>query len=112
MKLSEVLGVLLKAEDEALEMKNSAEQEARDIIRKAHEKFAQDQETRLAAAREEARVQVESARQSVEMDALHIAELARNARDRMREHFNKKVPALIAKMAEEVAIRYASQGRS
>ncbi len=112
MKLSEVLEVLLKAEDEALEMKNLAEQEAREIIRKTHEKFAQDQEAELSAAREEARAQVESAKQSVEMDALHISGLAQKARERMREHFDKKAPALIARMAEDLAVRYASQGRS
>ncbi|MDR1376400.1 MAG: hypothetical protein LBJ22_02720, partial [Synergistaceae bacterium] len=55
MKLSEVLDVLLKAEDEALEMRSSAEQEAKAVIQKAHDKFARDQEARLNAAREEAR---------------------------------------------------------
>lgn len=109
--MSEVLEVLLKAEDEALEMKNSAEHEARDLIRKAHEKFAEEQEATLLAAREEARSQVESARQSVEMDALHISDLARRGREKMQEHFDKKTPALIAGLAGEVATRYAAQGR-
>ncbi|MDR1874360.1 MAG: hypothetical protein LBQ90_05005 [Synergistaceae bacterium] len=111
MKLPEVLGVLLKAEDEALEMKNAAEQEAREIIRKTHEKFVQEQEVRLVAAREEARIQVESARQAAEMDALHIAELARKGREKMQALFEEKTPDLIARLAEEVAARYATQGR-
>ena len=112
VKLSEVLEVLLKAEDEALEMRTSAEQEAKGIIRKAHDKFAQDQEARLNAAREEARVRVESTRHSVEIEALHIAELALKARERMQENFDRGTPALIAGMAEETALRYAAQGRS
>ena len=111
MKLSEVVNVLLKAEDEALEIRNSAEQEAKALVQKAHDKFARDQEARLNAAREEARTQVESARQSVEMEAQHIADLAQKSRDRMREHFEANAPALIAKMAEEMATKYAAQGK-
>jgi vacuolar-type H+-ATPase subunit H len=110
MKLSEALEVLLKAEDKALEIRTAAEQEAKAIIQKAHDKFAQDQESRLNAAREEARAQVESTKHSVEMDALHIAELAQKARDRMREHFGKSGPALTAKIAGDLAARYAAQG--
>jgi vacuolar-type H+-ATPase subunit H len=111
MKLPEVLEVLLKAEDEALEMKNAAEREAGDIIRKTHEKFAQDQEARLAAAREDARAQVESAGQAAEMDALQVAELAEKGREKMKKLFDEKAPALIARLAEDLAARYATQGR-
>ncbi len=112
MKLSEVLNVLLKAEDEALEIRSAAEQEAKAIIQKAHDKFTQDQESCLNGAREEARSQVESTKQAVEMEALHISELALKAREKMREHFDRKTPELIAKLAEETAIKYAAQGRS
>jgi len=111
MKLPEVLDVLLKAEDEALEMKNAAELEAGEIIRKVREKFAQDQDARLAAAREEARAQVESARQAVEMDALHVAKLAERGREKMKKLFDEKTPALIARLAEDIAARYAAQDR-
>jgi vacuolar-type H+-ATPase subunit H len=111
MKLPEVLEVLLKAEDEALEMKNAAGQEAGEIIRKTHEKFLQEQETRLATARDEAHVQVESARRAAEMDALHISDLARKGREKMQALFEEKSPDLIARLAEEVASRYATQGR-
>ncbi|MDR1621149.1 MAG: hypothetical protein LBS00_02110 [Synergistaceae bacterium] len=111
MKLSEVLDVLLKAEDEALEMRGAAEQEAKAVIQKARDKFARDQESRLNAAREEARAQVESARQAAEMEALHIAELAKRSREKMREHFEANVPALIVKIAEDTANRYAAQGQ-
>ena len=111
VKLPEVLEVLLKAEDEALEMRASAEQEAKSVVRKAHDKFAQDQEARLNAAREEARVQVESTKHSAEMEALHIAELAQKARERMQEHFDRSVPGVIAGIAEEMALRYAARGR-
>jgi uncharacterized protein with HEPN domain len=112
MKLSEVLDVLLKAEDEALEMRSSAEQEAKSVIQKAHDKFARDQEARLNAAREEARARVESTQQAVEMEVLHIGELAKKSREKMREQFEAHVPALIAKIAEDTAARYAAQGRS
>ena len=112
MKLPEVVEALLKVEDEALEMRSSAEQEAKVILQKARDKFAQDQEARLNAAREEARAQVELTKQSVEMEALHIAESAQAARDKMREHFDKNVPVLISKMAEETAGRYVTQGRA
>jgi vacuolar-type H+-ATPase subunit H len=111
MNLSEVLDVLLKAEDEALEVRGSAEQEAKALLQKARDKFSRDQESRLNAAREETRAQVESSRQAAEMDALHIAELAQKSRDRMQEHFESNVPALIARMAEDTAVRYAAQGR-
>ena len=112
MKLSEVLEVLLKAEDEALEMRGAAEQEAKALIQKARDKFAADQEARLSAAREEARVQVESARHSAEMEALHIADLAQKERDALRERFEKNAPALIARIAGETAARYAAQRRA
>ena len=112
MELSDVLEALLKAEDEASEMRAFGEQEAKSLLQKAREKFADDQQGRLAAAREEARSQVESARQSAEMEALHIAELARKSRDRMQEHFEANTPALVAKLAESVASKYASQGHS
>ncbi|MDR2180430.1 MAG: hypothetical protein LBP21_08985 [Synergistaceae bacterium] len=111
MKLSEVLDVLLKAEDEALEMRSAGEQEAKAIIQKARDKFARDQESRLNAAREEARAQVESARHSAEIEALHIAELARKSQEKMREHFETNVPRLIAKMAEDTATWYLDRGR-
>ena len=111
MKLSEVLEALLKAEDEAGEMRSSAEREAKEILQKAHEKFAQTQEARLAVAREEARAQVESTRHSVEMETQHIAELAQKAREKMQEHFDKRAPELIAKMTEKAALEYAAHGR-
>ena len=111
MKLSEVVEVLLKAEDEAGEMRDEAERQAKAILRKAHEKFAQDQEARLNAAREEARTQVESAKHSVEMETQHIAELAQKTREKMQEHFDKSAPELIAKMTEKTALEYAAHGR-
>jgi vacuolar-type H+-ATPase subunit H len=110
MKLSEVLEVLLKAEDEAQEMRVSAEQEAKAVVREAHDKFAQTQEALLNAARRDARAQVESTRQAVEMEALHIAELAKKSRGRMQEHFEAQLPALISKLTENVAARYAARG--
>jgi vacuolar-type H+-ATPase subunit H len=110
MKLPEVLDALLKTEDEALEIRGAAEREAKAIVQKAHDKFARDQEARLNAAREEARAQVESTRQSAEMEALHISDLARKSRDNMKENFDKSVPPLIAKMAEDLAARYAGRG--
>jgi len=111
MKLSEVVETLLKAEDEAVEMRSSAEREAKAIIQKAHDKFAQDQEARLSAAREEARAQVESARHSAEMESLHIAELSEKALEKMQDHFDRKAPDLVAKMTEKVALDYAAHGR-
>jgi vacuolar-type H+-ATPase subunit H len=107
LKLPEVLEALLKAEDEAREMRASAEQEAKAIIQKAHDKFSQTQEALLSAARTDARAQVESARQNAEMEALHVSELAKAARDRMLEHFEARSPALIAQLAESVAVKYA-----
>ena len=112
MKLSEVLEVLLKAEDEALEIRSAAEQEAKALVQKLRDKFAADQEARLSAAREEARAQVESAQHSAEMEALHIADLAQKERDVLREHFEKNAPALIARIAGEMAARYAAQRRA
>ena len=112
MKLSEVLEALLNAEDEAGEMRASAEREAKEIIQKARDKFAQAQEARLAAAREEARAQVESARQSVDIETQHIAEIAQNAREKMQEHFDKRAPELIANMTEKAALEYAAHGRA
>ena len=111
MKLSEVLEALLKAEDEAGEMRGFAEREAKEIIQKAHDKFAQVQEARLAAAREEARVQVESARHSMEIETQHIAEIAQKAREKMQEHFDRRAPELIADMTEKAALEYAAHGR-
>jgi vacuolar-type H+-ATPase subunit H len=112
LKLPEVLEALLKAEDEAMEMRASAEQEAKAIIQKAHDKFAQTQEALLNAARMDARTQVESARQTAEMEALHVAELAKMTREKMREHFETRSPALITQLAESVAAKYAAQGES
>jgi vacuolar-type H+-ATPase subunit H len=109
MKLSEVLDALLKTEDEALEVRAAAEREAKAIVQKARDTFARDQESRLNAAREEARAQVESARQSAEMEALHIADLARKSQDRMKTNFDKNVPPLIAKMAEDLAAGYTAR---
>ena len=112
MKLPEVLDTLLKAEDEALEMRVSAEREAKAIIQKAHDKFAQTQEALLNAAHTDARIQVESARQNAEMEALHISELAKAAREKMREHFEARSPALIAQLTESVALKYAARGET
>ena len=111
MKLSEVLEALLKAEDEAGEMRGSAEHEAKEIIRKAHDKFAQIQEARLTAAREEARAQVESTRHSMDIETQQIAEIAQKALEKMQEHFDKRAPELIANMTEKTALEYAAHGR-
>ena len=111
MKLQEVIETLLKAEDEAGEMHSSAEREAKEIIRKARDKFTQEQEANLSAAREEAQTQVELSRQTAEMEALHIAELSERAMEKMRDHFDKKAPELIAGIAEKVALEYAAHGR-
>jgi hypothetical protein len=112
LKLPEVLEALLKAEDEALEMRASAEREAKAIIQKVHDKFAQTQEALLNAARTDARVQVESARQAAEMEALHVSELAKAARAKMREHFEARSPALVARLAEDAAAKYAARGET
>ena len=112
MKLSEVLEALLQAEDEAEEMRGAAEREAKAIIREAHDKFAQNQEVRLAAAREETRAQVESAGHSMEIETRYIAELSEKARERMQEHFDRRVPDLIAKITGKIAQDYAAHGRA
>ena len=44
------------------------------------------------------------------MEALHIAEMGRRGRERMRENYDRRAPALIARMAEDIAARYASRG--
>jgi vacuolar-type H+-ATPase subunit H len=111
MRLPEVLDVLLKARDEAVQTRAEAEQEAKALLQKAHEKFAAEQEARLNTARGEARALVESTRQSVEMEALQIADLGQKSRDSMREHFEANASALIAGLADKVASRYAAQGR-
>jgi vacuolar-type H+-ATPase subunit H len=112
LKLPEVLEALLKAEDEAMKMRSSAEQEAKAVIQKAHDKFAQTQEALLNAARMDARAQVDSARQTAEMEALHVSELSKAAREKMREHFEARSPALIAQLVEGVAVRYAARGEA
>ena len=115
MKLPEVVDAILKTEEEAGKMRRATEREAKAILQKAHDKFAQEQEARLNAAREEARTQVESARHSVDMETLHIAELAQKTREKMQEHFDSRVPELIAKMAEKTAMElagHAAHGRT
>ncbi|MDR1379487.1 MAG: hypothetical protein LBJ36_10615 [Synergistaceae bacterium] len=111
MRLSEVLDALLKTEDEALEVRAAAEREAKLIVQKARGNFTLDQESRLNAAREEARAQVESTRHSAEIESLHIADLARKSRNKMQENFDKNVPPLIIKMAEDLATRYTAWRR-
>ena len=101
----------MKAEDEAGEMRDSAEREAGEILREARDKFARERESRLNAVREEARTQMESAGRSVDMETRRIAELAQKTREKMREHFDARVPELIAGMAEKTAQEYAARGR-
>ena len=109
LTLTEVLDVLLRAEDESGERLASARREAKDTVRRTQERFAQDREARLKAARSDALAQIES-RKSAEMEVLHIADMERKRRERMRENYDRKVPALIARMAEDIAARYASRG--
>ena len=110
MKLPEVLDTLLKAEDKAGEMRDSAEREAKAILREARDKFARERESRLNAVREEARAQMESATRSVDTETRRIAELAQKAREKMQEHFDNRVPELISGMAEKTALEYAARG--
>ena len=110
LTLTEVLGVLLRAEDESGKRRDSAKREAEEVMRRAQARFARDREARLKAARSDALAQIESARKSAEMEALHIAEMGRRGRERMRENYDRKAPALIARMAEDIAARYASRG--
>ena len=110
LTLTEVLDVLLRAEDESGERLASARREAKDTVRRTQERFAQDREAQLKAARSDALAQIESARKSAEMEVLHIADMERKRRERMRENYDRKAPALIAGMAEDIAARYASRG--
>lgn len=111
MKLSEVLTVLLKAEDEAVEIRLDAERQAKALIEKARNAFSENQEARLKAAREEARAQVESARQAVEIDAQHVLALSKASCEKIQDHFDNKIPQLINQLADELATKYALQGR-
>lgn len=110
LTLTEVLDVLLRAEDESGKQRDLAKLEAEEVMHRAQERFARDQEARLKAARSDALAQIESARKSAEMEALHIAEIGRRGRERMRENYDRKAPALISRMAEDIAARYASRG--
>ncbi|MCL2009287.1 MAG: hypothetical protein FWG71_01915 [Synergistaceae bacterium] len=112
MKLPEVLETLLKAEDEAGEIRGSAEREAKAILGEAYDKLARERESRLNAANEEAQTQAESAQNSADAETRRIAELAQKAREKMQEHFDARVPELIAKMAEKTALEYAARGRA
>ncbi|GHS89155.1 hypothetical protein AGMMS49957_11890 [Synergistales bacterium] len=110
MKLSEALDVLLKADDEAVEAKASAEREAKAIIQKAHDEYAQAEDTLLSEARKEAANQMESARLSAEKESSHIIALADVSVARMLEQFEKREPGLIARFADSLAARYAARG--
>ena len=92
-------------------MRDSAEREAEAILHEARDKFALERESRLDAANGEARTQVESVRRLVDMETRRIAELAQKAREKMQEHFDTRVPELVAGIAEKTALEYAARGR-
>ena len=77
----------MRAEDESGKQRDSAKREAEEVMRRAQERFACDREARLKAAHSDALAQIESARKSAEMEALHIAEMGRRGRERMRENY-------------------------
>ena len=65
LTLTEVLDVLLRAEDESGKQRDSAKREAEEVMRRAQERFACDREARLKAAHSDALAQIESTRKSV-----------------------------------------------
>lgn len=110
MNLSEVLTVLLAAEDEAADSVEAARRKAADIFRENREQFASDQEARLTAARARAKAIVESARHGAELEAAQIADLGMRNRQKMKDQFTELAPELTAKFAAEIAERYGKKG--
>ncbi|NLA90815.1 MAG: hypothetical protein GX843_04125 [Synergistaceae bacterium] len=110
MNLSDVLTALLAAEDEAADTVDDAKRRAADILRTNREKFASDQESRIAAARAQAKAVMESARHAAELEAAQIADMGLRNRQKMKDNFAEKAPPMIEAFAEEIAGRYGGKG--
>ncbi|MDR1741607.1 MAG: hypothetical protein LBR38_07160 [Synergistaceae bacterium] len=111
MKLSDVLDVLLKAEENALGMKIDADHEAETVKSEAHSVFEAEQEAALSKARAEARARVEAAGHAADVESLQISEQSKKVCEKMKANFAEHVPSIIAKLAEELAARHAAEGR-
>ncbi|MDI9371316.1 MAG: ATPase [Synergistaceae bacterium] len=106
MNLSTVLIELLDASDEAAAGVEAARRKASEMLRESRERLAADRETRLTAARTQAKTIVESARQSAELEAAQIAEMGARGRAGMKERFAQSAPEIVRSLTLEVAARY------
>jgi len=101
-----VLAILLGADAEAKNEREAAKKKAEEIVGEAKRKGASERETRLKAAKEQAKAIVYSARASAQAEAQQIEALGRQELERMESRFNENAPAIIQGFVAELVNKY------
>jgi F-type H+-transporting ATPase subunit b len=108
--LQEVLTVLLGAESEAKRIVEDAKSESAGVIKTTQEFFIPDRESRIAAAREQAKALMANALTSAQTEAKQILDLGREDRERVDRRFEENVNAVVAAVLAETVERMLSGG--
>ncbi len=108
--LQEVLSVLLGAESEAKRIVGDAKNEAAGVMKTTQEIFMPDRESRMAAAREQAKSMMANALAAAQTEAEQILSLGREERGRAAKRFEENVDAVIGALLTETADRILAGG--
>ena len=108
--LQEALAVLLGAESEGVREVQEARAEAEEMVKKASERMAHEQEKRLEGARSKARDLLDNARVAADEEARQISELGREERERMERRFREVAPGVVRAAARENVERLLRRG--
>ncbi|MDR1481957.1 MAG: hypothetical protein LBI74_04965 [Synergistaceae bacterium] len=108
--LQEVLAVLLGAEAEAKRIVEDAKSDSSGVVKTTQDIFIPDREIRMSSAREQAKSIMANARESAEVEAKLIANLAREERDRVAKRFEENVGAVVSALLDETVDKILAGG--
>lgn len=99
--LQEALAVLLGAESEGVREVQEARTEAEALGKNAMEKMGAERDRRLEAARDKARMLLESARSAADEEARQITDLGKSERERMERRFREVAGDVVDALVRE-----------
>jgi F-type H+-transporting ATPase subunit b len=108
--LQEVLTVLLGAEGEARRIVEDAKAESLGVIKTTQEIFIPDRESKMVAAREQAKGLMANALTSAQTEAKQILDLGREERERVARRFDENVDTVVAAVLAETVDKILAGG--
>lgn len=106
--LHEVLAVLLGAESEARRMVEDAKKDSSQVMKTTQEIFRPDRESKMGAAREQAKSVIANAVAASQAEAEQISSLGREERESMKARFDENVDTVVSTVVAETVERIMS----